>query len=554
MGPVIEDGFYYDFGNVQIQEEDLERIEEGMREIIREGLPFLKEMWPADRAMEHFRSLQQPFKSELVADLAADGEAEVGMVSTGGIFLDLCRGGHVNTTKDLPINGFRLLSIAGAYWKGSADNVMLTRVYGAAFENKDALDEYLVRREEAKRRDHRKLGRELDLFVFSDLVGPGLPLYTPRGAGILGRIRDFSRSLRRELGYEEVHTPQINKGDLFRASGHYEKYREDMFLVRSNYTEEEYFLKPMNCPQHTQLYASQIRSYRDLPVRYADFANLYRDEKPGELSGLTRLRAFSQDDGHCFCREDQIKEEFSSVLSAISEAMNAYGMDYWIRLSLRDEDQKENYLGDDSVWEKSQATLREILQEHGVAYREAPGEAAFYGPKMDLIARDSLGREWQLSTIQIDFTMPQRFGLEYIDRDGGRKTPVMIHSALIGSAERFLAVLIEHFAGAFPLWLAPEQARILPVSDKLAEYARSAQARLQRALLRVRMDESGESLGRKIREGERAKVPYLLIAGEREAREGTLSVRGRGGKDLGTLSMDEISERMEREISARSAS
>ena len=452
----------------------------------------------------------------------------------------------MKNTSELQLDAFKLTRVAGAYWRGDEKNPMLTRIYGVAFGAKKELDEYLQLQEEAKKRDHRVLGKELGLFVFSDLVGPGLPLYTPKGTAILKKIKEYSLELRKEIGYQEVQTPQINKAELFRISGHYDKYKDAMFHVRSNYTEEEYFLKPMNCPQHTQLFASESRSYKDMPVRFADFAVLYRDEKPGELNGLSRLRAFSQDDGHSFCREDQIEEEFNRVLSVVEKAMKTYGMNYWVRLSLRDEKNKKKYLGDDKVWKKSQATLRSLLQKKGVEFKEAEGEAAFYGPKMDLIAKDSLGREWQLSTIQLDLNMAGRFGLEYTDENGQKQTPVMIHAAIVGSPERFLGVLIEHYAGAFPLWLAPEQIWILPISDKFSAYANDVRQKLLKlnADLRVRVNDENETLGKRIRQGETMKIPYLLIVGEREMGKNEVSVRERGKGDTGSMPLEAFGEKL----------
>jgi threonyl-tRNA synthetase len=365
-------------------------------------------------------------------------------------------------------------------------------------------------------------------------------MYTAKGATIRKEIQNYSNQLRKKIGYQEVHTPQINRAELFKKSGHYAKYKEDMFKVTSNYTKDEYFLKPMNCPQHTQIFASEMRSYKDLPVRVSDFANLHRDEKPGELSGLTRLRCFCQDDGHCFCREDQIKEEFTAVLSAIEQAMKTYGMEYHIRLSLRDENEKEKYLGGDDVWEKSQSLLEELLKEKNISYVRGEGEAAFYGPKMDLIAKDSLGRSWQLSTIQLDFNMPERFELEYTDSDGKKKTPVMIHSAIVGSPERFMGVLIEHFAGAFPLWLSPVQVSILPISEKFAEYAKEVEAKLLENDIRVEMRDEAESLGKRISLSEKQKVPYIIVVGEKETTDKTVAVRTRGIKEQQTLPVDEF--------------
>src|SRR3989344_7847213 len=460
VGPVIDNGFYYDIETKQpITENDLEAIEQKMHTLLKQHLDFIRTEVPLDEALKKFDEMEQPYKIELLNDIKTHGTTEINEINsvetprggvspetvslyTTGDFIDLCRGPHVKNTQEI-IASFKLTSLAGAYWRGDEHNPQLQRLYAVAFETQEELDKYLRMREEAIKRDPRKLGKELELFVFSDLVGPGLPLYTHHVMTVLSAIKNYSRELRTDMGYQEVQTPQINKAALFKTSGHYDKYKQDMFRVVSNYTEEEYYLKPMNCPQHTQIYASRMRSYIDLPVRIADFSLLYRDEKPGELSGLTRLRSFSQDDSHCFCREDQIEHECSLLLNAIQEAMQTYGMNYSIRLSLRDESQKEKYLGDDKIWETSQNALRSMLKQSGINYEEAPGEAAFYGPKMDLIAKDSLGREWQLSTIQIDFNMPARFKLEYIGADGQKHTPVMIHSAIAGSPERFMAILIE---------------------------------------------------------------------------------------------------------------
>ncbi len=372
------------------------------------------------------------------------------------------------------------------------------------------------------------------------MVGPGLPLYTPRGASVLAEIKNFSRRLRHEIGYEEVETPQINKGELFKTSGHHEKYLPDMFSVRSHYSKEEYFLKPMNCPQHTQIYASEPRSYRDLPIRFADFALLYRDEKPGELSGLARLRSFSQDDGHAFLREDQIEEEFRLVLGAIKKAMAAYGLSYYIRLSLRDENNKSAYLGADALWHKAESAMKKFLKASGMEFIEAEGEAAFYGPKADLMAKDALGREWQLSTIQLDMNMPERFKLEYVGEDGKKHRPVMMHSALVGSPERLLGMLIEHYKGAFPFWLAPVQAKILTISDKVVAYGGKIKKELLEKNIRAELDGRNESLGKKIRDAELEKVPYILVVGEKEAEAKRVSVRERGKGDLGQRTLEEF--------------
>src|SRR6056297_2534536 len=465
IGPTIENGFYYDFlfpEDTSISKDDLKKIEERMHTYIKKGLPFSKEKISDKKAKKIFKD--QEFKLDLINEYTKEGK-KLSIYKTGDIFTDLCSGNHVDNTKEINSEGFQLTNIAGAYWRGDESNQMLTRIYGVAFETKEELDEYLENLEKAKQRDHRKLGKKLGLFVFSDLVGPGLPLFTPKGKRILDAIKNYSRKLRKEMGYKEVQTPQINKADLFKKSGHYEKYQNDMFEAQSHYTDNEYYIKPMNCPQHTRIYASKLRSYRDLPIRYADFAMLYRDEQPGELSGLTRLRSFSQDDGHSFCREDQIGEEFERALNGVNKALDTYRLNYFIRLSFWDKSDKDSYLGDEKLWEKSQSKLKELVEKKNIDFEIEEGEAAFYGPKMDFIVKDSLGREWQISTIQLDINMPSRFKLEYVDENGEKQTPVMIHSALVGSPERFFGILIEHYNGDFPTWLSPIQVKILPIAE-----------------------------------------------------------------------------------------
>ncbi|MDD4611134.1 MAG: threonine--tRNA ligase [Patescibacteria group bacterium] len=536
IGPAIENGFYYDldFDGQKISEEDLKKIEDKMKEIIKNNFKFERFEMGIDEAIDKEGLAGQIYKKELISDLKTAGESKVSYYTLGN-FTDLCRGPHVASTQEINPEAFKLTKLAGAYWRGDEKNKMLTRIYGVAFGTKDELDNYLKMLEEAEKRDHRKLGKELGLFIFSDLVGPGLPIYTKKGAIIRKEIINYSNELQSAIGYEEVHTPNMNKGELFKVSGHYDKYKEDMFHVVSNYTDEEYFLKPMNCPQHTQIYASQVRSYKDLPIRIADFANLYRDERPGELSGLTRLRCFCQDDGHAFCREDQIKDEFKAVLEAINKAMITYGMKYNIRLSLWDPNEPQKYLGEPAIWEKSQKLLEEILIENNIKYFRAEGEAAIYGPKMDLISEDSLGRKWQISTIQLDFIMPQRFGLSYVDSDGKEKTPVMIHRAIVGSPERFLGVLIEHYAGAFPVWLSPVQVKIISVGEKHIEYCKKLAQEFKDNEIRVEVDDSSETVGNKIRKAIGEKVPYILVVGDKEIESGKLAVRDRGSKDMRLL-------------------
>ena len=558
IGPVIESGFYYDFELPRpIIPEDLKTFEKTMRKLAAEHLPFAGKKVSAIEAKKIFKD--QPLKLELINELEEKGE-DISIYETGTVFSDLCRGGHVENTKEIPADAFKLDKIAGAYWRGDEKNPMLQRIYGLAFGSKKELEDYLKLLEEAKKRDHKKLGKELDLFIFSDLVGPGLPIYTFKGTIIRREIINFSNELQKEIGYQEVHTPNINKADLFKVSGHYEKYKADMLRVASNYTKEEYYLKPMNCPQHTQVYASHLRSYKDLPIRIADFANLYRDEKPGELSGLTRLRSFCQDDGHSFCRPDQIKEEFRSVLGAIEKALAVYKMDYYIRLSLWDPGQPEKYLGEPAVWEKSQAILKDILEETKLTYITSVGEAAIYGPKMDIITKDSLGREWQISTIQLDLIMPSRFGLKYIDQDGNEKTPVMVHRALVGSPERFMGILIEHYAGNFPVWLAPTQVAVVPVSEKTLKYGKEIYETLCAKNIRAEWSEPDESLGKRIRAAEMMKIPYILVIGEKEEREGMVNIRNRKNEkspdenastEETEMKMERFIEKIEREIRER---
>ena len=545
IGPAIDNGFYYDFEfSAPISEKDLAKIEKKMRETLRDWKSFEARVASADEAHEFFKN--NPYKLELIDDIVKKGEKIT--LYTSGRFTDLCRGGHVDDAQTIDPESFKLDRLAGAYWRGDEKNKMLTRIYGLAFENKVELDKYIAQREEAQKRDHKKLGKELGLFIFSELVGPGLPIYTPKGTALRNQIVNFSRELQNEIGFEEVHTPNMNKAELFKVSGHYEKYREDMFKVSSQYTDEEYFLKPMNCPQHTQVYAAAKRSYRDLPIRISDFATLYRDEKPGQLSGLTRLRAFSQDDGHIFCREDQIKAEFGAVLGAINKTMKAYGMNYRIRLSLWDPAHREKYLGEADTWERAQKLLEEILTENKLEYTVGLGEAAIYGPKMDLITTDSIGREWQISTIQLDFIMPSRFDLTYTDKDGKEKTPVMIHRALVGSPERFMGVLIEHYAGNFPLWLAPVQVAIIPVRENHNEAAHTVQKQLATIGVRSQLDESDNGMGKKVRAAKDMKIPYFIIIGDKdvEAKKVTLESRDKG--PLGQMTADEVLKKLEQEI------
>ena len=542
IGPVIENGFYYDFDNLTISESDFPKIEEVMKKIVKSWKSFEKIEVSKNDALAEFKDNE--YKNELIEEHSKDNQKLT--IYQSGEFRDLCRGGHVENPQD--IKYFKILSVAGAYWKGNEKNKMLTRIYGTAFPTQKELDEYLALQEEAKKRDHRKLGRELDLFTFSELVGAGLPLYTPKGALLRRLVTEYVESVQAAQGYTQVWTPQIAKADLFKTSGHYDKYKDSMFRVVSNYSDEEFFLKPMNCPQHTQIYASKARSYRDLPIRLTDFAMLYRDEKPGELSGLARVRAFSQDDCHIFCREDQVDAEVDMALAMTREIMKTFGLTYKYRLSTHDPKHPEKYIGDPKVWEKTEKWAETIMKRNKIEYFDGPGDAAFYAPKMDLIAKDSLGREWQLSTVQIDFFLPERFKLGFIDSDGCEKRPVMIHRAMVGSPERFLMVLIEHFAGNFPTWLTPVQVKVLPITENHLDYARTVLDSLKKEGIRAELDDRNERLQAKIRDAQLEKVSYMFIVGDREAEANKVAVRKRNGEDLGAKDLEEFTKAIKKEI------
>lgn len=547
IGPAIENGFYFDFdfGNIKVSEADFPKIEQKMHEIVKDWKSFEREELSEKEALLEYPGNE--FKAELIKEFSKDGKLTF---YKSGNYHDLCLGGHIDHP-DKNLKYFKLLSIAGAYWHGDEKNKMLTRIYATAFPSQKELDEYLAKLEDAKKRDHRKLGKELDLFTFSDLVGAGLPLYTPRGTLMRRLINDYVEAVQSKQGYEQVWTPQIAKADLFKTSGHYDKYKDSMFKVVSNYSEEEMFLKPMNCPQHTQIYASRPRSYKDLPIRLTDFAMLYRDEKPGELSGLARVRAFSTDDCHVFCMESQVDKEVDLALSMTKEIMTTFGLKYKYRLSTRDLEHPEKYIGDPKVWEKTEKWAEKIMERNNIEHYDGPGEAAFYAPKMDLIATDSLGREWQLSTVQIDYFLPERFGLVYTDSDGKEKQPVMIHRAILGSSERALMVLIEHFAGNFPTWLTPVQVKILPITERHMPYAVNVMEKLKEANVRVELDDRNETLGAKIRDAQKEKVSYMLILGDKEVADKTVSERGRSGKDFGPQKLEKFISDIRQEIDAK---
>lgn len=541
IGPPIDDGFYYDFDfSEPISDKELGKIEQKMRELVKKWEGFEKKDISKEEALDMYK--KNEYKSELINEFAEEGKNLT--TYTSGEFTDLCRGGHIESPKD-ELKHFKLLSIAGAYWRGNEKNKMLTRIYGTAFPTKEELEAYLQKREEAKLRDHRKLGKELELFTFSELVGSGLPMYLPKGALIRRLLNNLVEEMQSEEGYSQVWTPQIAKGELYKMSGHYDKYHEDMFLVKSHYTDEEMFLKPMNCPQHAQLYAASPKSYRDLPIRYTDFAMLYRDERPGELNGLARVRSFSQDDCHVFCREDQVEEEITKMLHMTKKIMSIFGFKYRYRLSTRDPKTPEKYYGDPNVWDKVEKWAEKIMKDNNIEYYDAPGEASFYAPKMDLMATDALGREWQLSTVQIDYVQPSRFGLRYIDDKGQEQQTIMIHRAILGSAERMMMVLIEHFAGNFPLWLTPVQVKIIPIAERHNEKALEIHNELKKAGIRVETNLKSESMQKKIREAQKEKVFYMLVLGDKEIESNEINVRMRNG-DNKNMSVDAfISEAQE---------
>jgi threonyl-tRNA synthetase len=543
IGPPIENGFFYDIEVAgRITDEDLPRIEERMREIVALDLPIVRE--EVSKAEAEALYADNPYKTEIIEGLE-DGEISV---YKQGDFFDLCSGPHVPSTGRL--GAFKLQNIAGAYWRGDEKNPMLTRVYGTAWPTQKELKAYLRRLEEAKARDHRKIGKDLDLFTFSPDTGAGIPLFLPKGEMMRHLMEDYVREVQTRHGYEHVWTGHLVNEILFAKSGHLEHYRESMFPPMID-GETRYRLKPMNCPSHMTLYNSRSHSYRDLPLRYAEFATLYRYEKSGELTGLTRVRSLTQDDAHVFCTEDQIQDEFARALQIVREVLDTYGFaDYHVQLSLRDQDVAK-YVADDAKWSRAEKELREALDTAAIAYDEEVGEAAFYGPKADFIASDVLGREWQLSTIQVDFIQPARLGCEYIGEDGKAHTPVLLHRAVTGSTERFLAVLIEHYAGAFPVWLSPVQAVVIPVADRHLDYARGVQEQLAARDLRVEVDDSQNSMQKKIRDNSRQKIPYLLIVGDREAEHGSVNVRRRGEKQQEEMALGDFAEAISGEVSSR---
>ena len=545
IGPVIDNGFYYDFLlSKPLRDEDLKEIEKTMKKLISGNLEFTPKEITKNDAEKLFKD--QPFKLELIEELSAS-DAKLSTYTSGN-FTDLCKGPHVKNSKEINTDALKLTNIAGAYWRGSEENQMLTRIYGLAFGTKEELDAHLAMLAEAEKRDHRKLGKELKIFTLSPLIGSGLPLLQPNGMIIRKEIEDYLWELHRDKGYQRVWTPHLAKEDLYVTSGHAAKFGDELFRVTGK--EEKFFMKPMNCPHHMQIFADNQFSYRDMPIRYFEPATVYRDEKTGQLSGLTRVRSITQDDGHLFCRISQINQEVSTIVSIIKEFFTTMNMmeDYWVRLSIRGHEGK--YLGGDDVWNTAEASLKEAADLNKLPYKIGVGEAAFYGPKLDFMFKDAIGREWQLATIQCDFNLPERFDLSFINEKGEKERPVVIHRAISGSLERFMGVMIEHYAGLFPTWLSPIQISILPVGEKQFEYAKTIADALKKEDLRFELDLSAERLGKKVRESKTKKIPYMLVIGEKEATDGTVTVESRKG-NLGAVTIDEFIKKISVEIKER---
>lgn len=548
FGPAIENGFFYDVmpanGQV-ITESDLPKIEEKMRELAKKNEPVVRKNVAKCDALKFFKDGGQEYKYEHI-----DLDLEDGTISTYtmGNFTDLCRGPHLMTTG--AIKAIKITSVAGAFWRGDAKREQLTRIYGISFPKKKMLDEYLTMLEEAKKRDHRKIGKEMELFMFSERVGKGLPIWLPKGTDLRIRLQDMLRHIQRRFGYLEVMTPHIGGKQLYVTSGHYAHYGKDSFQpIQTPEEDEEYMLKPMNCPHHCEVYASKPRSYKDLPLRVAEFGTVYRYEKSGELHGLTRVRSFTQDDAHIFCRPDQVKNEFLRVMDIINTVFKIFQFEnVEAQISCRDPKDTEKYIGSDEVWEESERAIMEACKEKGLNAKVEYGEAAFYGPKLDFMVKDAIGRRWQLGTIQVDYNLPERFKLEYTAEDNTKKAPVMVHRAPFGSLERFTAVLIEHTAGHFPLWLTPEQVAILPISEKYNDYAHQVADYLEASDIRVTIDERNEKIGRKIRDNELKRVPYMIIVGEKEAATGSVSMRQQGGGEQADMTMEAFAQRIKDEV------
>ena len=553
FGPAIENGFFYDVmtkDGTPISENDFPKIEEKMREFAKRDEAIVRREVSKADALKEFKADGQEYKCEHI-----DLDLEDGTISTysQGAFTDLCRGPHLMTTG--PIKAIKLTSVAGAFWRGDAEKDQLTRIYGITFPKKKMLDEYLVMLEEAKKRDHRKIGKEMELFMFSERVGKGLPIWLPKGTELRLRLQDMLRKIQKRFGYQEVITPHIGSKNLYVTSGHYAHYGKDSFQpIHTPEEDEEYMLKPMNCPHHCEVFAWKPRSYKDLPLRIAEFGTVYRYEKSGELHGLTRVRSFTQDDAHIFCRPEQVKNEFLRVMDIIQAVFKIFQFDnFEAQISLRDPNNTTKYIGSDEVWEESEQAIIDACKEKGLDAKIAYGEAAFYGPKLDFMVKDAIGRRWQLGTIQVDYNLPERFKLEYTAEDNTKKTPVMVHRAPFGSMERFSAVLIEHTAGHFPLWLIPDQVAILPISEKFNDYAQRVAKYLDSVGVRATLDVRNEKIGRKIRDNEIKRVPYMVIVGEKEAEEGLVSMRKQGGGEQATMTMEEFAKRINDEVATQLA-
>jgi threonyl-tRNA synthetase len=547
IGPSIENGFYYDvdFGDQAFGEDDLEKVEAKMLELARQDNSYARSEVSKKEALAYFSDKGDEYKLELISDLT---DGTITFYSQGN-FVDLCRGPHIPHTGF--VKAVKLLNVAGAYWRGDETRKQLTRIYGVTFPKQKELTEYLHLLEEAKKRDHRKLGKELELFAFSEKVGMGLPLWLPKGTMLRERLEQFMRKAQIKAGYDPVVTPHIGSKQLYVTSGHYEKYGKDSFQpISTPHEGEEFLLKPMNCPHHCEIYKVKPRSYKDLPIRYAEFGTVYRYEQHGELHGLTRVRGFTQDDAHIFCRPDQVKEEFVKVIDLVLYVFNSLGFEnYTAQVSLRDPENKQKYIGSDELWDRAEREIQEAADERGLQTVSVKGEAAFYGPKLDFMVKDALGRSWQLGTIQVDYQLPERFELEYIGSDNQKHRPVMIHRAPFGSLERFVAVLIEHCGGNFPLWLSPDQFAILPISEKFHDYAHEVKNKLAEWDIRGFIDERDEKIGKKIRDAEVKKVPYMLIVGEKEQEESKVSVRKHGAGDVGSQSLEDFVEFFKKEVS-----
>jgi threonyl-tRNA synthetase len=548
IGPWIENGFYYDFDRAQpFTPEDLKRIKKEMIRIINKDMPLIREEVSREEAKARIEALHESYKLEILEGL----HDPISIYHVADQWWDLCAGPHLERTGQIHPKAFELESVAGAYWRGDEKRAQLQRIYGTAWETPEQLEEYQRRKEEAKRRDHRKLGKELGLFIFSDLVGPGLPLWTPKGTVLRSTLEDFLKKEQVKRGYQGVVTPHLARTDLFKTSGHWQLYKDDMFPLMGTNPDDDsegFVLKPMNCPHHIQIYKSELRSYRELPMRLAEFGTVYRYEQSGELGGLTRVRGFTVDDAHLFVMPSQLDDEFRKVVDLILFVFKALHLeDFSARLSFRDPD-SDKYMGSSEAWDKAQGAIRRAVQDLGMKHFEAIGEAAFYGPKLDFIFRDALGREWQLGTVQVDYQLPERFGLEYVAEDGSRQRPVMIHRAPFGSLERLIGILIEQYAGDFPLWLSPTQARIIPVTEEHLPYSKDLQEQLLAQNIRVDIDDSGERISKKVRNAEKAKVPYMLVVGDKEVASEAVSVRTRAEGELGALPVRELVAQMVEKI------